>query len=127
VLTSLKEIVVVAKPPTNADPDKVIIALWSSSGLSSAYLLVLISLIEDCFVIERNLGNVERVTRLFAGLLFGAWSISQPSLNAVEWFVMIISTFLILNGIFSRCYLWYVLDINTSHTQADDCRAGLVR
>lgn len=77
-------------------------------------------------MIERNLGNIERVIRLFAGLLFGAWSISQPSLNAVEWFVMIISTFLILNGIFSRCYLWYVLDIDTSHTQGNDCRAEFV-
>ena len=78
-------------------------------------------------MIERNLGNVERVIRLFAGLLFGAWSISQPSLNAVEWFVMIISTLLILNGIFSRCYLWYVLDINTSHTQGNHCQAEFVR
>ena len=78
-------------------------------------------------MIERNLGNVERVIRLFAGLLFGAWSLSQPSLNAVECFVMIISTFLMLNGIFSRCYLWYVLDINTSHTQDNGCRADFVR
>ena len=113
-------------PGISVVPDKVIIALWSSSGLISAYLLVLISLIEDCHVIERNLGNIERVIRLFAGLLFGAWSISQPSLNAVEWFVMIISTFLILNGIFSRCYLWYVLDINTSDTQGNHCRADFV-
>jgi hypothetical protein len=78
-------------------------------------------------VIERNLGNLERVSRLFAGLLFGAWSLSQPSLNGVEWFVMIISTFLILNGVFSRCYLWYVLDIDTSREQGGDCRADFAR
>jgi hypothetical protein len=95
----------------------------SSSQVNSAYLLVLTSPKEDSHVIERNLGNIERVGRLFAGLLFGAWSLSQPSLNGVEWFVMIISTFLILNGIFSRCYLWYVLDINTSREQGVHCRA----
>jgi hypothetical protein len=95
----------------------------SSNQVSLAYLMVLILSIEVVYMIERNLGNVERVSRLFAGLLFGAWSLSQPSLNAVEWFVMIISTFLILNGVFSRCYLWYVLDISTSHEQSGDCRA----
>jgi hypothetical protein len=99
----------------------------SSSQVNSAYLLVLTSLIEDLHVIERNLGNIERVSRLLAGLLFGAWSLSQPSLNGVEWFVMIISTFLILNGVFSRCYLWYVLDINTSGEQGVHCRADFAR
>lgn len=66
-------------------------------------------------MIERNLGNVERVFRLLFGVLVGSWALLQPALNAVEWFVIIISLFLILNGIFSRCYLWYVLDIDT-HT-----------
>ena len=64
-------------------------------------------------MIERNLGKVERVTRLLFGLIFAAWAFSQPALNAVEWFVTMISLALILNGIFSRCYLWYVLDLNT--------------
>jgi hypothetical protein len=31
----------------------------------------------------------------------------------VEWFVIVISVALILNGLFSRCYLWYVLDFST--------------
>ena len=66
-------------------------------------------------MIERNLGNVERVFRLLFGVLVGSWALLQPALNAGEWFVIIISLFLILNGIFSRCYLWYVLDIDT-HT-----------
>jgi Inner membrane protein YgaP-like, transmembrane domain len=64
-------------------------------------------------MIERNLGNIERVVRLFSGLLLAAWALSQPVLNGIEWFVMIISIALILNGIFSRCYLWFVLDLNT--------------
>ena len=70
-------------------------------------------------MIERNLGNAERVFRLLFGLIFGGWALLQPALNAVEWFVIIISLFLILNGIFSRCYLWYVLDIDT-HSDGDE-------
>ena len=64
-------------------------------------------------MIERNLGNVERVSRLLFGVIFATWAFSQPVLNGVEWFVIVISIALILNGIFSRCYLWYVLDLNT--------------
>ncbi len=73
-------------------------------------------------MIERNLGNVERVVRLLFGLVFAAWAISQPHLNGVEWFVIAISIALVLNGIFSRCYLWYVLDLNT-HSRDGDSRA----
>ena len=75
-------------------------------------------------MIERNLGNVERVLRLLFGLTFAAWAFSQPVLNAVEWFVTIISLALILNGVFSRCYLWYVLDLNTCNNDDTDPIGG---
>lgn len=65
-------------------------------------------------MIERNLGNAERLVRLFLGVVFGGWALSQPALNGVEWFVTIVSIALILNGIFSRCYLWYILDLDSS-------------
>ena len=64
-------------------------------------------------MIDRNLGNIERLTRLLMGLVFGFWAITQPYLNGIEWFVIAVSMMLILNGIFFRCYLWFVLDINT--------------
>lgn len=64
-------------------------------------------------MIERNLGNMERVIRLLFGLGFAAWAIVQPTLNGIEWFVTLVSLALILNGIFSRCYLWYLVDVNT--------------
>ncbi len=64
-------------------------------------------------MIDRNLGNVERVLRLAMGLALALWAYQQNALNAVDWFVVAISVALILNGIFSRCYLWYVLDVNT--------------
>ena len=69
-------------------------------------------------MIDRNLGNAERVVRLLMGLVFFAWALSQPHLNGVEWFVVIISMMLILNGIFSRCYFWYLLEIDTSGANA---------
>lgn len=72
-------------------------------------------------MIDRNLGNIERLFRLSCGVLLMAWAWSRPALNGVEWFVIVISTALILNGIFSRCYLWYVLDINTCPPGERDC------
>ena len=73
--------------------------------------------------IERNLGNLERVIRLALGGVLLWLAVTSPSLNGVEWFVAIISTALILNGAFSRCYLWYVLDINTSGKRSGECYA----
>ncbi len=72
-------------------------------------------------MIERNLGNIERVTRLVLGLALFTWMLLQPQLNAIEWFVVITSVMLMMNGIFSRCYLWYVLDINTCDNSDPDC------
>ncbi|MCB1703916.1 MAG: DUF2892 domain-containing protein [Halioglobus sp.] len=65
-------------------------------------------------MIERNLGNIERVTRFVLGVIFAAWALSQPSMNVIEWFITFVSLALILNGIFSRCYVWYLLDLDTS-------------
>lgn len=72
-------------------------------------------------MIERNIGNAERIVRLFFGVVFAAVVLMQPSINTfVEWFVIILSVSLMLNGIFSRCYLWYLLDVNTS-AKPDRC------
>ena len=57
-------------------------------------------------MIERNLGNIERLLRLAAGLFLAASAINATHMNSIEWFVVLISLFLILNGVFSRCYLW---------------------
>ncbi|MBK6511856.1 MAG: DUF2892 domain-containing protein [Haliea sp.] len=70
-------------------------------------------------MIERNLGNIERVVRLFLGIAFAAWAFLQPTMNIIEWFVVGISLALILNGIFSRCYVWYMLDINSLETRRE--------
>jgi hypothetical protein len=72
-------------------------------------------------MIDRNIGNVERLLRLGMGLALAIWAYQQNALNPVDWFVVIISVALLLNGIFSRCYLWYVLDINTYRDGRKNC------
>jgi hypothetical protein len=69
---------------------------------------------EKTKMIERNIGNAERVTRLAVGLLFGAAALSRPTLNGGEWVLIVLFIALVLNGIFSRCYVWYLLDIDTT-------------
>jgi len=70
-------------------------------------------------MIERNLGNFERIIRLSVGIALAAWVFLQPAVHDIEWFVVIVSIALIFNGIFSRCYVCYILDINTRNTCAD--------
>jgi hypothetical protein len=70
-------------------------------------------------MIERNLGNIERVVRLFLGVAFAVWAFSQPAMNVIEWFITFVALALMLNGIFSRCYVWYVLDLNTREAREE--------
>jgi hypothetical protein len=70
-------------------------------------------------MIERNLGIIERILRLVAGLLLGAWALTSSEMNVVEWMVLVGATMLVLNGIFSRCYLWNVLGINSCDQNLD--------
>ena len=74
--------------------------------------------------IEQNLGNIERVVRLMAGVAFALWAVSQPALNGIEWFVTVVAIALILNGVFGRCYLWYVLDLNTCERGDKNCEGS---
>jgi hypothetical protein len=73
-------------------------------------------------MIERNLGNAERLLRLLAGVLLFTWAWRQDVMNGVDWFVVAVAIALILNGIFSRCYLWYLLDVSTCEGRDKDCR-----
>ncbi len=68
-------------------------------------------------MIESNLGNLERVLRLIFGIAFAGWAFSRPEMHGIEWFVVLISIALILNGVFSRCYLWYLWDVDTRRKQ----------
>ena len=64
-------------------------------------------------MIEKNLGTIERLLRFIAGLLVAGWAVSRPDMGATEWVAAVAALFLVLNGIFGRCYLWHVLDITS--------------
>jgi hypothetical protein len=59
--------------------------------------------------------------RLLLGLALGAWALSQSTLGAVEWVELLAATFLVLNFLSGRCYLWQMLNINTRARQGRDC------
>ncbi|MFK7733743.1 MAG: DUF2892 domain-containing protein [Pseudomonadales bacterium] len=67
-------------------------------------------------MIERNLGNVERIVRLVFGVCLALWLWQQPSYTIADAMAGVVALFLILNGVFSRCYLWYVLDVSTAES-----------
>lgn len=77
-------------------------------------------------MIEKNIGNAERLVRLVFGVMLGVWLLTRPDINGIEIFVGIVSVMLILNGIFSRCYLWFVLDIDTTSDKGSppECKSN---
>jgi hypothetical protein len=76
-------------------------------------------------MIDRNLGNLERVIRLLFAVVFSLWALTRPEMSLAEWAVLLLALFFFLNGLFSRCYLWYILDINTYRdTQTDSDSAA---
>jgi hypothetical protein len=72
-------------------------------------------------MIERNLGNLERLIRFFVGLAITAWALMLPSITLTEIFVVLVGLMLIFNGLFSRCYVWYILNLNTFKSADVDC------
>ena len=72
-------------------------------------------------MIEKNLGNIERIIRLCTGSALLLWLAVQPAVTGMDWFIAIISLSLILNGVFSRCYLWFILDIDTGKGPTTPC------
>lgn len=78
-------------------------------------------------MIEKNLGNFERIIRLVAGFALMLWLAVQPDVNGMDWFIAIIALCLFLNGVFSRCYLWFVLDLDTHTSSKGSCPSGQIR
>lgn len=77
-------------------------------------------------MIEKNLGNVERLIRLTAGMALFVWALAQNNMNGIEWFTLAVAVMLMLNGVFSRCYLWYVLDISSAENAQGSCQKSQV-
>lgn len=64
-------------------------------------------------MIGKNLGRIERLVRMLAGLLLAGWVFSRPAMGGAEWLAALASLFLVLNGVFGRCYLWHLLDVSS--------------
>ena len=64
-------------------------------------------------MIERNVGNVERILRFTFGVGLIVLLLSQPAVTAVEWFIGALAVMLILNGISARCFFWSWFGVNT--------------
>ena len=64
-------------------------------------------------MIERNVGNVERLLRFTFGVGLIVLLLSQPAVTAVEWFIGALAVMLILNGISARCFIWSWFGVNT--------------
>lgn len=73
-------------------------------------------------MIEKNLGNVERVIRLVFGICLAVFVFMQPHISLMEGFVFLVALCLILNGVFSRCFLWRALGINSFRSHPSECR-----
>lgn len=73
-------------------------------------------------MIDKNLGKTERIVRFVLGIGLGYWAFSQPHLTLLEMLVLLAALFLILNGIFSRCYLWHVLGFDTCKEEGRSCQ-----
>lgn len=65
-----------------------------------------------------NLGKIERAVRLVLGVLLALWVYRRPTPGIAEGLAAVAALFLVLNAIFSRCYLWRALGINTCPRRA---------
>jgi hypothetical protein len=78
-------------------------------------------------MIEKNLGNAERIIRLCTGGALILWLAVQPDVRGMVWFIAMISLCLFLNGVFSRCYLWFILDLDTRKDSTSMCPTSQAR
>jgi hypothetical protein len=72
-------------------------------------------------MIERNLGNTERVLRLVGAICLAAWAASRNRIDLLTFFALLGAGALTLNFLFSRCYLWALLGLNSCEEGRDDC------
>lgn len=68
-------------------------------------------------MLERNLGNTERLVRFSIGVAMGTWLLLQAEWSALHWIATAAVAALLLNALTSRCYLWAALNITTRRRQ----------
>lgn len=70
---------------------------------------------------NRNLSLFERIVRPLLGLVMASIALTQPEIGLLEVIVLVLSSFLILNGLLARCYLWRWLGVNTARNDIELC------
>jgi hypothetical protein len=75
-------------------------------------------------MIERNLGMAERLLRLAGAIILAGWAVSRDSHDLLTPLALVAATALLLNFVFSRCYLWSLLGINSCGGERGNCRVG---
>jgi len=69
---------------------------------------------------QRNIGKTERILRLLLGVFICVSVLLMGNTNLADSILLVIGTFLILNGLTARCYLWRWLGVN-SHRDSQTC------
>lgn len=63
---------------------------------------------------QRNVGTTERLLRLSLGLAICIAVLLLGNTNLADSILLVVGSFLILNGLTARCYLWHWLGINST-------------
>ena len=74
-------------------------------------------------MINRNLGTLERTLRLIVATLLTGWLLARGSHDLLSVLAGIAALALFANAIFSRCYLWALLGINSCNPEDEHCGA----
>lgn len=72
-------------------------------------------------MIERNLGSTERVLRLVGAIILLAWVTSRDNHDILTLLALLAVLALTLNFLFSRCYLWALLGLNSCENDENGC------
>lgn len=64
-------------------------------------------------MINRNLGGVERLVRLFLAFALVTWVAAGDTLGWAQGIALLAAFALLWNAIFAKCYLWKWLGLNT--------------
>ena len=74
-------------------------------------------------MINRNLGTMERLLRLAGAVLLSGWLLARGSHDILSVVAGIAALAFLANAIFSRCYLWALLGINSCDPEDKHCGA----
>ena len=72
-------------------------------------------------MIERNIGQTERIIRFVLGILLVGWVLAGREFGAAQGVALVAAFALFWNSIFARCYLWKWLRINSCDPGVEDC------